>query len=321
MVRIHTFSEQINGISLSQKNFIQQKTPSKELRKELILEVVRRSLVELAVSLALTGIALFFVATPIGMAVLLTCTIVAIAINVLLRSGAAYFKYRLFQLQYDNSIDGLKKRETFQLAYNILQYLIPGTFSAIVDSNTREKVVHQGGHFLFAKLLFNNSQAKTTIKPLESASTSYHANALTKVGEAFGKTNSKLIVAAAGPALSVISAAVTLGTSLALRKTHPELSRYLKVIAVDSIFMNASYALSALWTAATKKSHDFLQLMTGGIHPIVSIISIIALPLIVRIGFFIHDKIKERLAEKAALQNPHLHKNYMIKLPSRKLID
>ena len=56
--------------------------------------------------------------------------------------------------------------------------------------------------------------------------------------------------------------------------------------------------------------------MAGGVHPLVSAVSIVALPILVRIGFYIYDKIKEkRMAKIQAKEQLHLNKNYSIKIP------
>lgn len=300
MVRILSFNEQITGReSISQRDFVEdRKWPFQECKKNLIKEVLRRSFLELGISFALTGLALVFVATPAGAMTLLTCTVIALAINILLRCSSAYCKFRLFQLKYDPSKEAQVKNRKFTRILNFLQYFTATTFSALVDGNTRAPLTYHGGQALAAKCLFSQSNPNITLKPFENSQTGYQMSTLTKIGQFFGKAKATLIVVAAGPALAVVSASAFLGASLALGKRHPEKSRYLKVVAIDTIFQNAFYALSALWETSSKKSHDFVQLMAGSIHPlfsvVVSVVSIIALPLIVRLGFFLYDKINSR---------------------------
>lgn len=272
--------------------------PFKQLKTKLIKEIAKKSLLELAIALLFTGAACFFVATPIGMATLLTASVVAVAINILLRSTCAYLKYRICQLSMDPSFAMRRKKELMEKVLKVLNYFMPITFATVVDTHTRDLLVHEGGHALAASLLIKNSGARVSITPHQGGSTSYRLGALTNIGEFFGRAKSKLIIAAAGPALAVVTSTVGLGISLAVRKSHPELSRYLKVSAIVSIAEHALYALSAFWTSATQKGHDFLQLMAGGVHPAVSVVSIIALPIIVRLGFLIYDKIKAKIAEK-----------------------
>lgn len=280
----------INGEHLVVKEQIEA---CKQYKNMLIKEVAKKSLIELAISLAFSGIACFFVATPMGMATLLICAVTAAALNAIFRSVGACCKYRIFQLKNDPSEEAQKEKAYYQKILKFFQYIAPLTFSGLVDTNTRDLLIHEGGHALAANILIKNPNTHITVYPLKGGQTSYRMGALSKIGEFFGRAKSKLIIAAAGPALAVVTATIGFGTSLAISKSNPELSRYMKVAAITSIANHVLYALSALWTSVTQKGHDFIQLWAGGIHPIVSAISIIALPIIVGIGFFIHDKIKE----------------------------
>ena len=276
-----------------------KQTPAQEFKTKLIKEIVKKSLIELAVSLAFTVATCFFVATPIGMATLFICAIAAIAINILLRSIGAFSLYNLFLLKHNNSTSAQEKKQLYNNLY-IYQFFAPLTFSLLVDSQTRSLLVHEGGHALATKILVKNPRPHITINPGEGGVTSYRLGALTKIGEFFGRANAKLIIAGAGTALSITTATLGLATSFALRKTNPELSRYLNIMAIDSVAEHVFYALSALWTATTQKGHDFIQLMAGGVHPVVSVVAIVALPLIVRIGFLIYDRVKESAEQKEA---------------------
>lgn len=304
MVRILSINEQIKGIEYKSQDYPLKKRRDscKEFKIQLAKDIAKRALIELGVGLAFAAVACLFVATPAGMATLLICAVATVAINILLRTGSAYCMYRLFLLKYKESENAEIKRTYFLNLLNFLRYLVPGVFSTLVDANTRDLIVHEGGHALAAHILIKNPRTKITIVPTQGGQTSYRIGALTKIGEFFGRNKSKLIIAAAGPAAAVVTATFTLGVSLSIRKSNPELSRYLKVIAVDSIAQQAFYALSALWVSATNKGHDFLQLMAGGIHPAVAVIAIVALPIIVRIGFFIYDKVKEIIKEREANQ-------------------
>ncbi len=322
MVKILTANEQITGIENVPSHLCSLKKEKlnafKELKNKLIKEIAKKSLIELAVSLAFAGIACLFVATPVGMATLLISAVAAVAINILLRSANAYCRYRFSQLEHVNTSIALEKKQLLQTGINILNYLAPVTFSSLVDSQTRALIVHEGGHALAAGLLVKNPRFQININPFNGAQISYRLGALTKLGEFFGRANTKLIVAGAGPALAVATATIGYGASLVLNKSNPELSRYLNMIAVDVLVAHVLYALSALWTSTTQKSHDFIQLMAGGVHPVAAAISIIALPLIVRIGFFVYDKVKAKAAEKiAAREAIHHGKPYMIQLPTK----
>lgn len=272
------------------------------IRNKIIKEIAKKTFIELAVAFAFTAVACLFVATPAGMATLAICAVSAIGINILLRSLAGYCKYRLLQLQVDPSKKGIEKQKRFEKVLNFLQYLAPLNFSCVIDTNTRDLLIHEGGHALAAQALIKEPNPRISIKPLAGGVTSYRVGALSRLGEFVGRENSKLLIAAAGPALSVGLATASLGFSLALRKSHPELSRYLLMMSAVSIAQHALYALSALWSSKAQLGHDFVRLMGGGLHPVASVATIVALPIIVRVGFFAYDKIKEHLAKKDALK-------------------
>lgn len=322
MVRFLTLQEQETGIETRHKEcFSTRKKPNicKEMAIKLIKEIVKKTLIELAVSLLFAGVGCLFVATPMGMATLLIAAVAVVAINILIRSIGAYCWYRLFQLQYNNSPKAQAKKVLFESTFSLMNTLAPTTFSTLVDSQTRGLIVHEGGHALAATLLIKDPQVRIKINPFQGGVTSYNTWPLTRLGELFGRENSKLLIAAAGPLFSVITATTCFGASLALGKSHPELSRYLKMTSLDCIAQHAFYAFSALGTAASEKSHDFVNLMGAGLHPLAAVVSIIALPILVKLGFFIYDKVKEKIAEAAMIrESQHKYKNYKIKLSPQK---
>lgn len=318
MVQILSFNSRTIDIELKKHSALSSKRNlSQALKIQLIKEIVKKTLIELAVSLIFVGAACLFVATPLGMATLLACAATAVALNILFRSLAGFCHYRLFQLKNAHTHAVLTKKNSFEAALRFLNYLVPMTFSSLTDAQTRELMVHEAGHAIASQVLIKNPQARIRIKPFEGAVTSYRLGTLTKVGEFLGRENVKLFIAASGPAFSVLTAVAGFSTALAIRKSKPELSRYLKVIAIDSIAQHAFYALSALWTSSAQMGHDFVRLMAGGVHPVAATISMLALPIIVRIGFFIYDKIKETRQIKVLGENSCFLKNHRIQIIDR----
>jgi hypothetical protein len=320
-MRLYAKDERI-GAPIQRKTFLtpeQRKSdPVKDLRIKLIKDIVKKSLIELAISLAFTGLACFFVATPAGMATLAICAIAVFAINLLFRAGAAYCHYRQKNLAFDDTEEGKLKRVLFGCGKAICRFVTPWTFGSLVDANTRDVVTHEAGHALAAHMLIKEPRVKISIVPFTGGSTTFRLGFLTKIGELFGKAHSRAIIAAAGPALSVVTATVGYGFGLAYRKTYPEFSRELRATAISSIFNQASYAISALSASVKNKGHDFLQLWARGIHPVAAAVSMIVLPIIIRIGFFIYDRISLGKAKKIAAKE-HLQEryHYMLKLPTR----
>ena len=94
---------------------------------------------------------------------------------------------------------------------------------------------------------------------------------MSKLGEFLGKDKTEQLIAGAAPAFTIATAAIFIGTSLALRKSNPELSRYVLGMAIENILQSAFQALSALYNSGLKGSDNFLKLWTAA--------SILLLPL------------------------------------------
>ena len=240
-------------------------TPGEVQRsQDLILAIAKATLKELAVALAFAGVASFFVATTVQAGILFTTAITVVAINILIRTCGAFFH-----------------AQSWRIPATICNYLAPYTFSTI-DQRTRDVLIHEAGHALAAKALFVDAAPRITISAVGTGSTSFVAADLTHLGKYFGKRDSELIVAAAGPALAVITSSAHLAVAHLIRKKYPTLSRYLQVTAIVSVWEHVKYAFSALSVHRYFGSHDFVALKLGGIHPITAIIGMVALPLLVQ---------------------------------------
>lgn len=177
--------------------------------------------------------------------------------------------------------------------------MAPTCFS-VLDSTTRDVVIHEGGHALAASALYKNANPKITVMPLQGGVTTFWINGLTKVGKFFGEKGSRLIVAGAGPAAAVLADTIHIGVAHVIRKTHPTLSSYLKITAIISLIGHVMYALSALSIKQQMPGHDFVALWMGGIHPVASIVAMVALPLIVKLGLCAYDHIRAKQKENRA---------------------
>jgi hypothetical protein len=252
---------------------------NQELFNKLVKNVAIESLQEFAVSLALTGITCFFVATPGGIAILLATTVTIVAINALIRSGAAYCAYRYEQLDQLHSEDAEQEKEAYRFVIKAAEYLCPLSFS-ILDSTTRDVLIHEGGHALAATLLFKGANPSITINPLEGGVTRYYQRGLTSLGEMLGTQKADFIISAAGTAASLGYSLLNIILADRLAESHPQLSKYLLVMGITSILNSIIYAASALFTAFP--GHDFAALWRGGLHPVASIAMMVLLPLIVK---------------------------------------
>ncbi len=254
---------------------------------KIIKEVARVSLTELAVSFAFVSVTSFFLTTPAGASLLIISALAIVAINTVVRSLGGVFAFCAERNQNPHSFSSKFCRHSL----TVCNYIAPLNFS-ILDSTTRDLVIHEGGHLVAASLLYKNAQPEIIVRPFQGGATSFWTNGLTKLGQFFGEKGSRLIVAGAGPAAAVLVNSAHIGIAHAIRKTHPNLSRYLKVTAIISLVGHIFYALSALTPKNHMPAHDFVALRAGGIHPVASIVAMVALPIIVKLGLCAYDHLK-----------------------------
>ena len=262
----------------------------KERQDSIIKDIALSSLKELGISLTLAGITCFFVAAP-AIPTLLAGTIGIVAINIFLRSLVGYAAYEIQLMKGDPLINAndLKVAERY---YEFLQYVCPMTFS-ILDTSTRNVLIHEAGHAFAAIHLYQNARPWIEIFPFKGGVTHYWVGSLTKMGQFFGSKCSSLIVTAAGPTAGILAATIDIGLAHGLKKKHPKLHRYLLCNAITNIAQHILYALSALWEKKPSSGHDFAKLWkVGGIHPIVAVVCMVALPLIVKTALFALDSYK-----------------------------
>lgn len=247
----------------------------------LVQDVVLSTLKEMVLSTLMTAITCCFLAHS-AIPVIIATTVTMIAINSLVRGLTAYQKYKLHQLEqqhhpvHNGNIAFLKK--TICLG----QWLCPANF-AYFDQLTSAMLVHEAGHAAAAVAVYQHAHPRIEILPGGGGLTSYRAGALTRLGKYLGKKNSNLCIAAAGPAFSIITAIAQIALSHKLKKDHPEAAKYLLAAGISNIASHIIYALSALLQKHKNPGHDFLQLWkVGNIHPVVSIISMVALPVLVK---------------------------------------
>lgn len=284
-------SSNLNSFILEQKQ--QQEAPiafisPKQKQLLIIKDIAISSLKEFTITLAFTGITCIFVASS-AIPTLLLITIGTIVLNTVIRSITGYIAYELHQAKKLNSDQEDIQKLQFWCA--LLQYLCPISFS-LLDATTRSILVHEAGHAFTVHLLYQNARTKIEIFPLKGGVTWYWAGPLSKVGEFFGQKYCHLIFSAAGPAAAIFIATIDLGLSHYFKQEHPELHRYFLCAAISSIAQHILYALSALLAKNPRSEHDFIQLWKlGGIHPLLSVICIVALPIIVKsILFYLEVK-------------------------------
>lgn len=269
-----------NHFAIKQNNHTKASNKNKSPKSIVIESVAKKALKELAVMLVISAVTLYFTAAPIGAFILLADIITVVAINALIR----------YVLETYKNHEIIKNNPVFR-------YLAPALY-CMFDMKTRDVVVHEGGgHALSAVVLYQlKSPPKIEVfpgnpilkMPLKAQAgggvTRVFIKGYTAAGKFFGPVKSQIIFAAAGAASSIFCAVFHIILAHKVRKTKPELSRYLNMTAVTSIANHTFYALSAIGNKTKNYSHDFVRLAMLGVNPLICAIVIVAIPVIVKLG-------------------------------------
>lgn len=251
------------------------------LKNEKVQRVAKAALIDLCLCLFCAGLTSLFVATPIGVATLFAGAIFTVIVNA------------VFRAFLESDLINLKDCKVSESANKALSYM-PAFFFTAFDKFTRECVTHEAGHFIAIKLLYKTLK-NPSIEVFPStggAIIRFTKIGLTRLGSFVGETTSNLLIAAAGTISSIFLSVIGFVIADCLKDKYPELSRYLNITGIIAIAQSAFYALSAFWASGpTAKFHDFVVLAAGGIHPIISVIVIIAIPLLVKVGLHFARKL------------------------------
>ncbi len=272
----------INCNNTCKLNFVNQKidnshNPEKSKINKLIYDVALATFAEMGVSSAMTAVTCCFVAsTSIGL--LITTAIATIALNALFRTSFAYLEYRADQIKEKKDLGLVLRAVHFTRWFNAFTF-------GVFELTTTATLIHEFGHAVAALTVYQNPRLKISIFPIKGGFTRISPGPLTKLGECLGNKNSYLFVAAAGPAFGILSATIKLIFAHHCQKDHPDISRTLNAGAITEIASHVLYALSAFGESRHNISHDFIALWSiGNIHPVVSIVSMVTLPIFVKIG-------------------------------------
>lgn len=164
-----------------------------------------------------------------------------------------------------------------------------GLCFGLLDLTTRQVLVHEGGHYLAAILLLKNSTPSITIEPwkLGGFTRFYATGKATVLGEKLSAPTIKAIISGAGAGFGTLLSCGDLFMAFLLRKSHPEISHQLTACAVMGIAQNCLYAISAFWE--NSPGHDFVHLMSLGIHPLVCVTAFVALPAAFKLSLIAYD--------------------------------
>lgn len=255
-----------------------------EIRKRLIWKVASTCLAELAVASLTAGIACCFMATA-AIPTMMTRLINVIAITTLFHSIEALVDY---SLSCDILRDGnLKNTRFFFLKIIALfdSHQIRAVLFAAFNNSTHGVLIHELGHALLMHLLIKDAHPIIEIFFGRGGQTRlpegvYEAS---KLGELLGNEERiETAITVAGPAFAILEATGLLMLAHKVKDKHPELRLHLVHMAIFRVVNHIFYALSALPLTLTPETagHDFLYLWKrAGIHPVVAIVTMVAIPL------------------------------------------
>lgn len=245
-------------------------------------QIAIASLKEFAIGLTMVGVTCFFVATPLSIGIGITMTAILALSN---------FGYRILESSEMMRAQTPVHR-CLQKVYTFLRAIGFGT----VYSGTIDTVVHESGHALMARAVYQNADPKIVIKPFGSGETRYFVGTLSKLGLKLGANKAQLLVVAAGALAALSVSIVFITVAHCIGKEHAEIARYLNGMGFMSILNHGFYALSGL-SKTPPEGHDFADLWhTGGIHPAVSIAVLIGVPLFLKGILCLIDHVRARYA-------------------------
>lgn len=262
--------------------------------KEIITAIVKRTFIDLAISLAFVATTAYFV-TPPGLTSLVIAALATTAINLLLRSLIERSRYQLFVAEHE----GIEPDFLDELIVSAGKYL-PGLAVGTFYTMTTDMVIHEGGHALAMLALYKNSAPQIEIYPFLGGETSQHGAKLNNWGKALGAKTSEGIVTAAGAALSTVAVLFNIGMGFKLWKSNPEASHYFFWLAGLGVLQNTGYAFLGI-LMGKNGSGDFSVLWKFGINPLASMAVTIGVPLLM-VGICLALKHYEKQQPKLILQ-------------------
>lgn len=261
----------VNEISVISKPEEQEVNiqPSKNNLAKRVGMVMKRVLPELVLSLSLNFAAMAFFATPMSIPLLSLMLIGSFALGCIFGLKDSSRSKNKLSGEMEDPMRGTRILSRTSIV-NTIGWSGPNLW------------IHESGHAISATALFKEAQVKMWVKPFQGGATTYTAShRLTQIGQWFGKSRAMLVTAAAGLAASTIFVMSELGIANKCKKSNPTISQYLKLHAFTTIFNEAVYGLTAFLASRADLGHDLVRLWrVGGIHPLIPIIAVVALPLI-----------------------------------------
>jgi Peptidase M50B-like len=238
-------------------------------------EGLKTSLIEAIAYAAIMLIAMPFLA-PEEQMTALTFTAVAFATSVILRQLEGTITTQLKKMKI---VDPSSAESRLLTLINIF-----ALFLLSIPSQYVKTVVHEHGHYLAIKSVDFNSEPNISLFANFSGDIAYDSNPAMKMNKA--------LIASGGPVADVLAASVLIAAGH-YQKAKTNLGLFFNMQSILTIFQALSYANSSFSNPA-KSSHDYAVMWKkGDIHPYLSMIGIVALPLLTKGGLMLYDRYAE----------------------------
>lgn len=172
----------------------------------------------------------------------------------------------LLLINFITRLMNLEKIETLKY----ISYGVRGINFSAIDIQTIDMLFHELGHYI-AVILFLKSPVNIVMHTSLTnayATTYFNSDHLTNLGERVGYENSRILIAAAGPMFQVMRNFTSLLIAQCLSNNRPEISTYIRVRVVYSLFSIFLYNISPYYLNCDQNNtNDYCYLEKAGAPP------------------------------------------------------
>lgn len=244
----------INSVSSTiQNTFVEAE------KKTKIWLVANRAFLELAASFAFNLTLIRFFAVP---------TVVPEAIRHFLAGCTLQAGYRLFYPDSGGTEPG--------------QHAARTSAAFFIGRAGLQSAIHESGHALMALACFKRATPHITIVPFKNCMTDYAISyGTTAFGSVLGRQAALVLIAASGIMATTATVMLALAVAGQLKKNYPFAAKRLTYQAAGHLLIDLTYGFRAFYDSRSNLTNDFIYMWQyGGIHPLVPICLMVALPII-----------------------------------------
>jgi hypothetical protein len=241
----------------------------------IVQQIALKCLKEFSVALASGLVITAFIASPSGLALMLTATLVQFTVSVFFHSLGAYASYKAME-------EGPHKSH-YERTVSACEWITGANFALFTGYNA-QTLVHETGHALASLLIYKRPRPIIEIYPFIGGITQFYKTSLSDLGKKIGPAASTCLVVASGPGFTLLISSVLLAVGIAIKEKYPQLSKYLICWSILDFLNHAFYAYTALHADQWNLSHDFVHLSIFGLDPVTATVGLVAIPIVIALG-------------------------------------